>query len=390
MALDQTLERHLLFPLPRDDATRASEDPVIPRTHPIHDYFKDANWGGTVAAGSVNRVVIDPRTIAPAHGNAGLFTALTSAQVTDAVGDAVEHWDSLLAGDGADEAMRKLAGFVRHVAVALVRRNVAGQEAFELDADAESFAAAFPHREGGGAVERDTAKAMQRGSAAYAALGGVADQGVRDSVFDRLRLHYAFRYLDEVFSSNGGTHDDYFFLARLVQAAKLFFAARLLRAAGQDEKFDQVMAWMHNNSVRYSTVDPDTNALEQRYDADGKALPRGRGEVYALDDMFQRNVELSHQVKSNSDRLQDTKRGVSDARDNLQSLSNSDKLVRSQQRNSIIMYYVAIAMLVLQIGGLLGAEYLKNPLMGFLIIIVYALTVLLIEATRGLDSLVNI
>lgn len=296
-------------------------------------------------------------------------------------------WQNLTTGDDTDEVLEKLERFVKGVAIEYTR-DVTGEAEFDITPDTEPAGYdVFPTPVAdGSAITHDEAKTFQRTTSAYTKLKVAHGNSKADQMFNTLRLYYAFKFLDHIFVSP----DEYFFIQRLVAAAKLMYVSQLFRMVGENEKFDQVLGWMYHNSVGYATVDPNTNALEQKYDDEGNPLPRTRGERFALDDMFRRNVELSHDVKSGSADLLSTKELVSDARDNLQSLANSDDLVKKQQFNSKIIYFVAISMLVLQIGGLIAAEYLQSPLMGYLVIVVYALVVLAIEATKGLNTLINI
>ena len=391
--LSDTLERQLMFPLPRSDGVRQGEEPIIPREHPIHDYFAADNWQGGVGPGTrVNKVIIAPATIGVPF--AGLFTPFNQtarAKLQNAVqsnlsGDKAT-WQDLLSGDDTDVVLGKLERFVKGVAVEYTR-DVSGEPEFDITADTEPAGYdVFPTPAvEGAAITMDEAKAYQRSTSAYSKLKVAHGSTKADQMFDALRLYYAFRFLDHVFV----TPDEYFFIQRLIAAAKLVYVAQVFKMVGETDKFDQVLGWMYSNSVEYSSVDPTTNALEQKYDDEGNPLPRKRGEKFALDDMFRRNVELSHDVKAGSAELLETKERVSDARDNLQSLANSDDLVKTQQFNSKIIYFVAISLLALQVGGLVAAEYLQNPLLGYLVIVLYALVVLTIEATKGLNTLVNV
>lgn len=391
--LSETLERQLMFPLPRSDGVRQGEDPIIPREHPIHDYFAADNWQGSVAAGTrVNKVIIAPETLSVPF--AGLFTPINKTNKTK-LQTAVQNnlsgdkatWQNLMSGDDTDVVLEKLERFVKGVAIEYTR-DVSGEPDFDITSETEPAGYdVFPTPAvEGTAITRDEAKAHQRLTSAYTKLKVAHGSTKADQMFDSMRLYYAFKFLDHVFV----TPDEYFFIQRLVAAAKLMFVAQMFKMVGESDKFDQVLGWMYNNSVGYASVDPTTNALEQKYDDEGNPLPRKRGEKFALDDMFRRNVELSHDVKAGSAELLDTKEKVADVRDNLQSLANSDDLVKTQQFNSKIIYFVAISMLVLQIGGLLVAEYLQNPLIGYLVIVTYALVILTIEATKGLNTLVNI
>lgn len=389
-SLGETLERQLMFPLPRSDEVRQNEEPIIPRDHPIHDYFAAENWGGSLTDNSrVNKVIIAPMTMNVQF--AGLFGPLYKATLQTAVQNNLTGekatWQNLMTSDGTDEVLEKLERFVKGVAIEYTREKT-GELDFDINADNEpSGYDVFPTPAAEGtALTREEAKAYQRSTSAYTKLKVEHGTTKADHMFDCLRLYYAYKFLDHVFV----TPEEYFFIQRLIAAAKLLFVAQMLNMAEEVEKFDQVLGWMYSNSVEYASVDPSTNALEQEYDENGNPLPRKRGEKYALDDMFRRNVELSHDVKAGSSELLQTKERVTDARDNLQSLANSDDLVKTQQFNSKIIYFVAISMFVLQIGGLIAAEYMQNPLIGYLIIVVYALVVLAIEATKGLNTLVNI
>jgi hypothetical protein len=391
--LSETLERQLMFPLPRSDDIRTNEDPIIPRNHPIHDYFASDNWQGSIGPNSrVNRVIIAPATLTVPF--AGLFTPfnhqsrtkLQSAVQTNLSGDKLT-WQNLVTSDDMDDVLKKLERFVKGVAVEYTR-DVTGEAEFDLNADMEPTGYdVFPVPVvNGTAITSDEAKVFQRSTSAYTKLKVAHGNTKADRMFDCLRIFYAYKFLDHIFV----TPDEYFFIQRLVGAAKLLYVAQLFRMVGESEKFDQVLGWMHSSNVQYASVDPNTNALEQKYDADGKPLPRKRGEKWALDDMFRRNVELSHDVKAASAELLETKTLVADARDNLQSLANSDDLVQKQQFNSKIIYFVAITLLVLQVAGLVAAEYLQSPLVGYVIIVLFAAVVLVIEATKGLTSLINI
>lgn len=391
-SLSATLERQLMFPLPRSSEIRKDEEPIIPITHPIHDYFAAENWGMPLATGSrINKVVIAPSEIRTGVDYVGHFTAIRASDFTTAVGNKTQGtssaWVPLKTDDGLDDVMEKLERFVRGVAIEYTRI-VTGESDFDIAPEYEPAGYdVFPVAAEGASLTREDAKAYQIATDAYNKLKTAHGSTKATQMFDSMRMYYAFKYLDSVFSDP----EEYFFIQRLVAAAKLMFVAQMFRLAEQPEHFDQVLAWMYRDSVQYATVDPDTNALEQKFDPEtGEPLPRSRGDKFALDDMFRRNVELSHDVKDNSKRLMDTKDRVSDARDNLQSLANSDDLVKKQQWNSTVIYIVAISMLALQVAGLLSAEYLQNPMLGYLIIVAFAVVVLGIEATKGLNSLVNI
>lgn len=388
--LSATLERQLMFPLPRNTDIRKNEDPIIPVTHPIHDYFAAENWGGSLGTASrINKVIIAPTAIGAGVAYAGHFGSVDTAKLTEAVTARLEGpdsaWQALRADDKLEDVLEKLERFVKAVAITYTRL-VASVDDFDITPDTEPAGYdVFPVASDGNALTTEEAKAYQESTDAYSKLK-IANSAKAAQMFNSMRLYYAFKYLDSAFSDP----DEYFFIQRLVAAAKLIFVAQLLKMTEKGTYFDKVLAWMYHDSVQYATVDPNTNALEQKFDDDGNPLPRSRGEKFALDDMFRRNVELSHDVKDNSKRLMDTKDRVADARDNLQSLANSDDLVKTQQRNSTILYFVVIAMLVLQIVGLSAAEYLQNALLGYLIIVVYAVAVLGIEATKGLNALINI
>eukprot|EP00873_Tetraselmis_striata_P033669 jgi/Tetstr1/453933/TSEL_040852.t1 len=392
-SLSETLERQLMFPLPRSDEIRPDEDPIIPRSHPIHDYFAAANWRGTVGPQTVNRVIIAPSQLSSAPF-AGLFTAFTqetreklkTAVQENLAGD-TSTWQNLMSSDEAEDALKKLERFVRGVAVSYTR-DVSGESGFSMNSETEPAGFdVFPAPTVDGApITMDEAKARQRETSAYTKLKIAHGDTKAEKMFDGMRLYYAYKYLDHVFENP----DEYFFITRLLTAAKLLFVAQLFRMVDEPEKFDQVLGWMYQDTVAYASVDPNTNALAQKYDAQGNPLPRTRGERFALDDMFRRNVELSHDVKDMSSELVSTKDRVSGARDNLESLANGDNLVKTQQFNSKVIYFVAIAMLVLQVAGLIAAEYMQSPLMGFLIIVAVTVAVLGVEATNSLGALINL
>lgn len=386
--LSATLERQLMFPLPHSKDLREN-DPIIPVTHPIYDYFASDNWEGQLQTSSkINKIIIAPVDISVDY--AGYFKKIDKSKLTNAVTQKIEgsdaSWQALKTDDSLEDVMSKLEMFVKGVAIAYTR-DVTGESDFDVTSDTEPAGYdVFPVATGEAKLTVDEAKAYQSSTDAYNKLKAAYGDTNAPQMFDAMRIYYAFKYLDSMFSDP----EDYFFIQRLVAAAKLIFVAQLFKMTGKVTLFDQVLAWMYHDSIQYATVDPTSNALEQKFDENGEPLPRTRGDNFALDDMFRRNVELSHDVKDNSKHLMDTKELVSGARDNLQSLENSDDLVKAQQRNSTIIYFVAITMLVLQIAALLTAEYLQNPLMGYLVIVVFAIVVLGIEATKGLNALVNL
>lgn len=357
-----TLKKHLMFPL--SDGSRG-DGPIIPDNHPIYDYYVEANWMKDGAVAQINEVTIFPKT------TFGLYKPITSEKLKAAVTAAATGWETLGISDDTETALKKLDNFMWHVTVKLVK----------TETDADITDAEIPQ---GFAVFKTAAgelEAFQKGTDAHKLIFTKFPVKA-DDVFSNMRLYYAYRRIGEVFGENT---DEYYFLKRLVTLTKLLFIVRIAVIAGDTAKADQVLQWIHSDNMAYSTIDDTTNLLE---DAKGQIVRKK--EKYALDDMFRTNVRLSHEVKQNSDTLLDTKNKVSSARDNLQSLSNTDNLVKTQRRNGLIFYWVVVALLVVQIISLLASEYLQSPLMGYLIIVTSTIVVLFIEAKDGITALINI
>jgi hypothetical protein len=356
-----TLKKHLMFPL--SDGSRG-DGPIIPDTHPIYDYYNETNWlKGDVL--KINEVTILTNSVF------GLFKQITAEKLKAAVTAAATGWETLGVSDDTETALKKLDNFMWHVTEKLVKAET-GVDVTEAE---------IPQ---GFAVFKTTADGLedfQKGTDAHKRVFTKFPVKA-DDVFSNMRLYYAYKRIDEVFGENT---DDYYFLKRLVTLTKLLFVFRVSVIAADTAKADQILQWIHSDNMAYSTIDDTTNILE---DANGQ--PVKRKEKYALDDMFRSNVRLSHAVKQNSDTLLDTKTRVSSARDNLQSLSNTDNLVKAQRRNGLILFWVVVALLVLQIMALLAAEYMQSPMMAYLIIVTTTIVVLFIEAKDGITALINI
>nr|WRJ69471.1 hypothetical protein TetV2_00022 [Oceanusvirus sp.] len=384
MSLRQTLEDKLLFPLPTTDALRSNEDPVIQSDHPMYDYYEEKNWGATggISDGTVNRVIIMPSGISAPH--AGLFKPQTYAP---AVTKAVEQsWSEISLGDeneSAESLQAKLQAFVLSVAVKHCQTTVYTEFDYSVADEPDSFLGVFPCSkptpycsEDSVPDDIDSAKAHHRSSSAYKRLETKyasrapdsfnGHDNTADALFDAMRIYWAFRVIDEIFEKV----DEYFFLQRLVLITKILFVARLLRMTNSNEQYQQLMSWVYIDNLKYAVVDHST-------------------ETEALDDMFQANVRSSHDIKENSALLQETKARVGTAQDNLQSLSSSDTLVTRQRRNSVILFWVMVALLVLQIGSLSLAHFANSNLIAYVVIVSVAGVALGLEMTRTLKTLIN-
>lgn len=374
ISIVQTLQDHLKFPLIDTQGRSRPDAPIIDVTHPFYDYYIIANWS-TVAvpteAPEPKEVVIVTRT------DNGLFKTVDKGVLTTAINDT---GFTLAIQDSTEACTKTLENFVKDMSVRLVRTN-ANLAAFEfINADDPGIYAVYPTDQ---AMTQANRVKFHRETQAYLRISKkfpVTQEA--DAIFNGMRYYYAFKRIDDIF----GPHvDDYFLLQRLVTLTKLVFVARLMFLA-ESNKVTSILNWIMEDCRDYQRVDTKENIL---VDETGKAVMK-RPEKYALDDMFRQNVQLSHTVKANSEMLVDTKTRVASARDNLQSLSNTDGLVKTHRRNSLIVYWVVVALLVTQILSLVAAEYFKSPVIGYVVIVTSAIVVLFIEARDGLNALINI
>lgn len=364
----ETLKKHLVFPL-NDGGTSRQDGPIIPDNHPIHDYYTESNWLQTGnAASTINEVVIFPAQAV------GLFDLITAANIASAVDAALlTDFDALPANGNTADVLATIEKYVWNCTLKLVEAKTTAK--VTASEDPGVYAVFATTNTDIGAFHKTT-EAHKRIFQKFPVEA--------DDIFSYMRPYYAYKRIDEIF---GEYTNEYYFLKRLVTLTKVVFVIQLLGLGGPDAKAKALVliTWVHSDNLSYSTVDDASNVL---VDAAGNPVPRT--EKYALDDMFRLNVILSQQVKHNSVTLADTKNRVAGARDNLQSLSNTDSLVKTQRRNGIIVYWVVVALLVLQICSLLAAEYMQSPLVGYMVIVVVAIVVLFIEAKDGIQALVNI
>jgi hypothetical protein len=386
-SLRNILESQLMFPLPVMDGVQRV-DPVIEVDHPLYDYYDGRNWGEDAGDGSgINRIIVLPQSIGVAH--AGLFKAHDPAKLRVAVSKALRGWNDIViaadAGDKSDtpEAVQaKLHEFVRAVAVEHCRLTVTSSFDYTVADEPNTFADVFlcakatPYCPAGHvAADATAAKSHQRSSAAYKRLeakyrsqapdvGFNGHSNTADALFDAMRLYWAYRNIDTVFESA----DEYYFLQRLVFVTRMVFVAKLLLAASAEAQADQLMSWIYMDNLRYAMVDPGSDSE-------------------ALDDMFKDNVRSSQEIKRGSVELQSIKSTVVTAQDNLQSLASSDRLVKAQRRNALIIFWVFVALLLLQLACLFAASAMKSPMTAYVVIAGSSALVLGLELTRTVKSL---
>lgn len=379
-----SLKHHLMFPLPKSDELKAQHDPVIPITHPLYDYYNDANWGGVVSNRAVNKVVIFPSSITAEHG--GLFSPITAESFMKNAADA---WtNDILPTDEPREVIQKLDDFVKEISVSYARQ-ASGLDEFNITSkDVPGGFDVFPtNSDGSTSMTKLSATRMQKSTDAYKKLSKYNEK--QDVLFNSLRVYYAYNYIESLFDKDAYDDksfdpDDYFFVKRLLLMTKMLFVANLLMLSDNDVLFDQILGWMYNNGVQYTTVDPEVDSRKPVMVNGKKVIPK----TFHLDDMFTENVELSHAVKKNSEELLRRKHEVGSARDNFESISNADRLALLQKRNSKILFYVVLALLCLQILSIVITLMTGNYMLALVIMLVTSFMVLGIKLTKTLNVLI--
>lgn len=341
-----------MFPLPDRDVS-ITPNPKILATHALYDYYNPLNWGSTSGSRNINSVIICPTK------NFGLFK-MTNDEITNAVKNST--WTDIVENVDYKRVSNHLENFVKSVCEKIAQTKGFNNFTFTQALEPNSLEQVFTEDE-----------STQKQSEAYNKIN-LAHPTQAGVLFDCMRLYYAFKFIDKLFSNT----EDYFFLQRLVLMTKLLFVYQLLTLSGKD---NNVLNWMYTNNLSYTTIDDTKNAFGDK----GGSRP----ENYALDDMFQKNVELSSSVKNESKKLMDTQEKVSAAEDNLQSLGNIDGLLTRQHKNSVILTYVVVSMLVLQVAAIAAANYMRNNLVFYIVIGVYAVVVLALEASNGIRAILN-
>lgn len=229
------------------------------------------------------------------------------------------------------------------------------------------------------AVEYFKAAPQLANVALYAALTK-ADKGVTAAAAARVvakaRVYYAFRFMDSIWAQR----DRFFFLDRLVIMTKIVYLCNLISLAYDnvedadkaylEAQFYNLMKWVYARDImQYIRSDLSDNL--------------------GLDDMFQRNVLKGQDIRNKSDELIDKQKMVQGIQDNLKSLENNDRMSARRKRNLYIMYIVMIVLGVALVASLGWFFVTGQRMMMYVTVSVISLSVLFVEAFKGLQMLLD-
>ena len=350
----------------------------------LFDYYETGNWNADGSGSLATPLTLSGKPSIYILGYPSVshpyIKPLTVKELADAVTGVINDPVNQLprfdkAGLGMRDLEAALDSCCRRIAAALIKEGSP-----ELKVDADSFG-----KDASSCVEYFTDHSASGADITYlnriklyAALSqDKVEEGAKTSALSAARVYYAFRYIDRIFPAG----EDRFFLAdRLVTLTKVMYVCMLIRTArqagtaagaatsGLDGAFLNLIAWLYKRDIEtYVRSDESSDS--------------------GLDDMFQRNVQKSQAIRSNSEALVGKQRTVEGIQNNMRSMEHGDQLLRRNKRNLTIAYCVMLALGAALVGGLAYCTATGRTTEMYVTVAAVSMLVLALEAFKGLQRL---
>lgn len=190
---------------------------------------------------------------------------------------------------------------------------------------------------------------------------------------DIFRPYMAWKHIDHMYPQS--ERKDYFMIERMHTLTKIVFILSILKpdnTAQEDtvilDLLNKIMTFLVKQSLEFESVgNPHTNS--------------------SVDDVAKSNIELSRDVRDNSDVLLNNKEVVQKTQDNLRSLVDVDKHVQSARNRAWYTMVLLVVILALSVAGMAYAYARGRTGEVYLVGGVLILGVVAFESLRGAERL---